>query len=263
MDSEDDYVHLSVEYPPKIAVSNLVNSLKGVSRRLLRKERPDIQKRYWQGGWWSPSYFALSCGGAPISIVRRYIEQQQTLPETSRAATPSALSFPALNGGACRAPSQGTVGEAVPDDAARAFPLRIWAVVVAIGEAMTAFENAEREGLTRRLSPVSRVGPSRRDRSGRPTDRPGPGRATRHIALAVAAFFAGLAVRADDRARLSYRVARASSFLGTAPDRVPCDVAFPSVQRRAVLVRRPRYPLDLRAVVRARTTAAVAIKPPH
>ncbi len=78
MDGEDDHVHLLVEYPPKVAVSNLVNSLKGVSSRLLRKERPDIQKCYWKGVLWSPSYFASSCGGAPISIIRQYIEQQQT-----------------------------------------------------------------------------------------------------------------------------------------------------------------------------------------
>ncbi len=78
MDGEDDHVHLLVEYPPKVAVSNLVNSLKGVSSRLLRKERPDIEKRYWKGVLWSPSYCACSCGGAPLSIVRQYIEQQQT-----------------------------------------------------------------------------------------------------------------------------------------------------------------------------------------
>ena len=78
MDGEDDHVHLLVEYPPKVAVSNLVNSLKGVSSRLLRKERPDIENRYWKGVLWSPSYLASSCGGAPVSIVRQYIEQQQT-----------------------------------------------------------------------------------------------------------------------------------------------------------------------------------------
>ena len=80
MDGEDDHVHLLVEYPPKVAVSNLVNSLRGVSRRLLRKERPDLQKRYWQGVLWSPSYFASSCRDAPISSVRQYIEPQQTAP---------------------------------------------------------------------------------------------------------------------------------------------------------------------------------------
>ena len=78
VDGEDDHVHLLVEYPPKLAVSALVNSLKGVSSRLLRKERPDIRDRYWKGVLWSPSYFASSCGGAPISIIRQYIEQQQT-----------------------------------------------------------------------------------------------------------------------------------------------------------------------------------------
>lgn len=78
MDGEDDHVHLLVEYPPKVAVSNLVNSLKGASSRRLRRERPDIEARYWKGALWSPSYFASSCGGAPTSIVRQYIEQQQT-----------------------------------------------------------------------------------------------------------------------------------------------------------------------------------------
>ena len=77
MDGEDDHVHLLVEYPAKLAVSSLVNSLKGVSSRLLRQQRPDIRKRYWKGVLWSPSYFASSCGGAPISVIRQYIEQQK------------------------------------------------------------------------------------------------------------------------------------------------------------------------------------------
>ncbi len=78
MDGEDNHVHLLVEYPPKLAVSVLVNSLKGVSSRLLRKERPDLRKRYWKNVLWSPSYFAGSCGGAPIGIIKQYIEQQET-----------------------------------------------------------------------------------------------------------------------------------------------------------------------------------------
>ena len=75
MDGEDDHVH--VEYRPKALVASLVNRLKGVSSRLLQQQRPDIRKRYWQGVLWSPSYFASSCGRAPISIVRQYIEQQK------------------------------------------------------------------------------------------------------------------------------------------------------------------------------------------
>jgi len=56
-----------------------VNSLKGVSSRIVRrKSYPGIQKKLWADALWSPSYFAGSCGGAPIAIIRQYIEQQQT-----------------------------------------------------------------------------------------------------------------------------------------------------------------------------------------
>ncbi|NIH16379.1 MAG: IS200/IS605 family transposase, partial [Serratia symbiotica] len=59
---------------PKLAISNLVNSLKGVSSRLLCRDRPDIAQRYYYKGiLWTPSYF---CGGGPISIRRQYTEQQ-------------------------------------------------------------------------------------------------------------------------------------------------------------------------------------------
>ena len=78
---ERDHVHLLINYPPKVALSALVNGLKGVSSRLLRKEFGDFHpwlKR--RGVLWSPSYFAASCGGAPIEILRQYIEQQQAVP---------------------------------------------------------------------------------------------------------------------------------------------------------------------------------------
>ncbi|HUC55583.1 MAG TPA: IS200/IS605 family transposase [Candidatus Cybelea sp.] len=78
MDGEGNLVHLLVNYPPKHSVSALVNSLKGVSSRLLRRERPDLARRYWKGALWSPSYFAASCGGAPSGILKAYIEQQKT-----------------------------------------------------------------------------------------------------------------------------------------------------------------------------------------
>lgn len=73
MDGEDDHVHLLVEYPPKVAVSHLVNSLKGVSSRLLRKERPDIQN----------ATGAASCGLLPTShqaaAARRLASSANTL----------------------------------------------------------------------------------------------------------------------------------------------------------------------------------------
>lgn len=73
---EQDHVHLLIQYPPKVSISALVNSLKGVSARRLRQDRSDMARRYWRGGLWSASYFAASCGGAPIEVLRQYIEQQ-------------------------------------------------------------------------------------------------------------------------------------------------------------------------------------------
>ena len=78
-EGERDHVHLLVNYPPKVAISKLVNSLKGVSSRVLRRQfKQQIEKYYWEGVLWSPSYFAGSYGGAPIDIVRKYIENQKT-----------------------------------------------------------------------------------------------------------------------------------------------------------------------------------------
>jgi len=78
-DGEHDHVHLLVNYPPKVAVSHLVNSLKGVSSRMIRKKNyPSIRQKLWGGALWSPSNFAGSCGGAPIAVIRQYIEQQKT-----------------------------------------------------------------------------------------------------------------------------------------------------------------------------------------
>lgn len=73
---EENHVHLLVQYPPKVSITALVRSLKGVSSRMLRKERPDLARHYWREMLWSPSYFAASCGGAPLDIIRQYVEQQ-------------------------------------------------------------------------------------------------------------------------------------------------------------------------------------------
>ena len=77
-DGEDDHVHLLVNYPPTVQLSALVNSLKGVSSRRIRGIHPELEKRFWKGVLWSPSYFAASCGGAPLEIIRQYIERQRT-----------------------------------------------------------------------------------------------------------------------------------------------------------------------------------------
>ena len=74
---ESDHVHLLIQYPPQLSLSKLVNSLKGSSSYRLRSLHPELQERYWKGVLWSPSYFAASCGGAPLEILKQYIEQQK------------------------------------------------------------------------------------------------------------------------------------------------------------------------------------------
>jgi putative transposase len=70
---KQDHVHMLIHYPPKVSLAKLVNSLKGVSSRRLRQNWPELEKKYYKGVLWSPSYFAGSCDGAPIEIVRKYI----------------------------------------------------------------------------------------------------------------------------------------------------------------------------------------------
>ncbi|GGP13278.1 hypothetical protein GCM10012278_64240 [Nonomuraea glycinis] len=68
---EHDHVHLLVHYPPKVALSKLVNSLKGVSARMLRKEySAHVRRCLWGGHFWSGSYFAGSVGGANRAVRR-------------------------------------------------------------------------------------------------------------------------------------------------------------------------------------------------
>lgn len=76
-DGEADHVHLLIEYPPKRSVSVLVNALKGTSSRMLRSARPDIAARFPDGVLWSPSYLAISAGGAPLDTIKQYVEQQR------------------------------------------------------------------------------------------------------------------------------------------------------------------------------------------
>ena len=74
---ESNYVHLLVNFPPKVAVSRLVNSLKGVSSRRMRQEFLDLRRHYYrENHLWATSYFAASVGGAPLTVLRQYIEQQ-------------------------------------------------------------------------------------------------------------------------------------------------------------------------------------------
>lgn len=77
---ETDYDHarLLVAYPPKVSISTLTNSLKGVSARMIRKtDFPEVRRALCGQHFWSPSYCAVSCGGDPLQVVKQYVESQR------------------------------------------------------------------------------------------------------------------------------------------------------------------------------------------
>ena len=76
-DGEADHLHMLIEYPPTVQISTLVNSLKAVTSRRLRNEYPDLRAAYSKPVLWSRSYFAGSCGGAPLEVVKKYIQNQR------------------------------------------------------------------------------------------------------------------------------------------------------------------------------------------
>ena len=70
-------MHLLVGIAPTVQVSRLVNSLKGVSSRYLRRDYPELARHYWKSQrLWSGSYYASTAGGAPLATLRKYIEHQ-------------------------------------------------------------------------------------------------------------------------------------------------------------------------------------------
>lgn len=71
---ESDHIHTLIEYPPKLSISQIVKALKGVSSRLYGKA--GLPKPSGKTALWSPSYFALSVGGAPLEVLKAYIANQ-------------------------------------------------------------------------------------------------------------------------------------------------------------------------------------------
>ena len=77
-DGEEDHVHLLVEYPPKMAISVLVNNLKSTSSRQIRFLNVDLPRLSKSSALWSRSYFACSAGGATIETLKAYVNGQKT-----------------------------------------------------------------------------------------------------------------------------------------------------------------------------------------
>ena len=77
MEILEDHIHLLVECDPQFGIHRLVKKIKGLSSRLLRQEFKELKTRL--PTLWSNSYFVSTVGGAPLSIIKQYIENQKTV----------------------------------------------------------------------------------------------------------------------------------------------------------------------------------------
>ena len=73
---DKDHVHVLFSAHPKSELSKFLNTYKSASSRLIKQENPRIRKQLWKEFFWSRSYCLISTGGAPIEVIKKYIESQ-------------------------------------------------------------------------------------------------------------------------------------------------------------------------------------------
>lgn len=71
-----DHIHVLFRGQPNTEISKFINAYKSASSRLIKKEFPSVKELLWKGAFWSQSYCLLSTGGAPVHVIRDYIETQ-------------------------------------------------------------------------------------------------------------------------------------------------------------------------------------------
>lgn len=71
-----DHVHIMFRAQPRTEISKFINAYKSASSRLIKKEHPEIREKLWKEAFWSQSFFLMTAGGAPIEVIRQYIESQ-------------------------------------------------------------------------------------------------------------------------------------------------------------------------------------------
>jgi putative transposase len=102
---EPDHAHLLIAYPPKVSLAVLVQHLKGLSARRVRARRfPEVTSTLWGRAFWSPSYCAVSCGGAPLATVKAYVQAQKGEPSPASGAASSPAPAAAKGRGIRRSP---------------------------------------------------------------------------------------------------------------------------------------------------------------
>lgn len=73
---EEDHVHILFRGQPNTELSKFINAYKSASSRIIKKEFPEIRQKLWKEMFWSRSFCLLTTGGAPIEVLKQYIESQ-------------------------------------------------------------------------------------------------------------------------------------------------------------------------------------------
>ena len=76
METNLDHIHILAEIHPQLGVNKFIKKIKGVSSRILREEFPELKTKL--PTLWTNSYFVCTVGGAPLEIIKQYVENQQT-----------------------------------------------------------------------------------------------------------------------------------------------------------------------------------------
>ena len=75
---EEDHIHILISAHPSMELSKFINNLKTVSSRLIRKEfKEHLSKFYWKPYFWTRAYFIATTGGAPLEVIKQYIQSQE------------------------------------------------------------------------------------------------------------------------------------------------------------------------------------------
>jgi len=71
-----DHLHVLLKTQPNTEMSKFLNAYKSAASRLIKKEFPQVKQKLWKEAFWSRSFCLLTTGGAPIEIIKKYIERQ-------------------------------------------------------------------------------------------------------------------------------------------------------------------------------------------
>lgn len=71
-----DHIHIMFKAHPNSELSKFINAYKSASSRLIKRDFPEVRQKLWKEMFWSRSFCLLTTGGAPIEVIRKYIESQ-------------------------------------------------------------------------------------------------------------------------------------------------------------------------------------------